>query len=96
MNMMLKVNTFLAMNRIQAVAFGSMRAVGVPSELIKRFIDTASENNGLSAARIDMTMSPSPEFVMWLLGKFSNAPFLLIVKRVYVDRCCNRTKSEAV
>lgn len=58
----------MAINRIHAVAFGSMLTVGVSTTVLRAYIEAAAEIYGLEPAKIDLSKSPCEEFVMWLLG----------------------------
>lgn len=59
----------MAINRIHAIAFGSMMTVGVSTTVLRSYLEAAAEIYGLEPAKIDLSKAPCEEFVMWLLGK---------------------------
>lgn len=65
----MQVYSFFAINRIQSVAFGSMRRLDMPVSLIASYINQAMSNYGLTAATIDITQRPHISVVMGLLDK---------------------------
>ena len=65
----MQVYSFFAINRIQTVAFGSMRRLNMPVPLIATYIDEAMRNYGLSDASIDISKRPHLSVIMGLLDK---------------------------
>jgi hypothetical protein len=63
----LQIYSFFAINRIQSIAFGSMRRLGVPVAVIAGYLKAAINNYGLAAANIDITMRPHISIIMGLL-----------------------------
>jgi hypothetical protein len=63
-----QIHIFLAINRIHAVAFGSMMTVGVSTQVLRGYLEAASDSYGLEAAKLDISKPPCEEFVVWLLG----------------------------
>ena len=57
-----------------------MVAVGVSTNVIRSYIEAASESYGLDIAHIDLSKSPCEEFVVWLLGNFFIQFHTLIVR----------------
>lgn len=48
-----------------------MLTVGVPTTVIRAYLETALETYGLEPAKIDLSKPPCEEFVVWLLGTLS-------------------------
>jgi hypothetical protein len=65
------MHIFLAINRIHAVAFGSMMTVGVSTHVLRSYLETASDSYGLDIAKVDISKPPCEEFIVWLLGESS-------------------------